>query len=93
MRLIVLIHLIGVCVLTVYLQFFWHGHGIHILEHEEQRICKRFSGCTLLSSHKENITMIDICTNAKDITCTGDSRCCRDCKYLQLIRGVDDDDE
>ena len=80
-RLVVLAHLLAAGALTIYLTFYWQREQI-----ERRRICGIFAGCvsgpdTNMSSHELKL----MCHTHVVTHCTGDQRCCLDCKAAKPL--------
>ena len=82
-QLIVLIHLLAAGIVTIYLGFFWQRVDLSVEYNESSRICKLLSGC--ISGGNTNLTLDELERSCKSYVitrCTGEVRCCTDCKKL-----------
>ena len=85
-RLVVFIHLLAAAALTIYLTFYWQRASSNILERERRRICRIFSGC--VAGPGTNATADELqatCNTYAVKLCTGDRRCCLDCRAAKPL--------
>jgi len=85
-RLVVWINLLAAITLTIYLTFYWQRENVAHYERERRRICRIFAGC--VSGPDTNMSTDEVksmCHTHAITRCTGDSRCCTDCKAAKPV--------